>query len=333
MSIIEANNLSKTFKVNKKRNFIDYFKLNKNNETIKSVDSISFNITEGEKVGLIGLNGAGKSTLIKMMTGILLPTSGNISVLGRDPFIDRIKNNKEISTVFGQRCKLRWDISPMESYYLIKEMYDICDSDFYNRLKYLSGLLDLNSFIYSPVRTLSLGQKMKAELVSSFLYDPKIVFLDEPTIGLDIISKDSIIKFLKEVKSETTLILTTHDFEDIEKICDRVIILYKGKIIKDCSIDNISNIYDMENLEVVLKRIPSNIEKSLDLLRYTYTLDSNIIKIDTTYNNDKSKLVKEVYKIFDKDIDIIQFSKINFKDSLKYFLNENIERNDNNEQV
>lgn len=333
MSIIEANNLSKTFKVNKKRNFIDYFKLNKNNETIKSVDSISFNIAEGEKVGLIGLNGAGKSTLIKMMTGILLPTSGNISVLGRDPFIDRIKNNKEISTVFGQRCKLRWDISPMESYYLIKEMYDICDSDFYNRLKYLSGLLDLNSFIYSPVRTLSLGQKMKAELVSSFLYDPKIVFLDEPTIGLDIISKDSIIKFLKEVKSETTLILTTHDFEDIEKICDRVIILYKGKIIKDCSIDNISNIYDMENLEVVLKRIPSNIEKSLDLLRYTYTLDSNIIKIDTTYNNDKSKLVKEVYKIFDKDIDIIQFSKINFKDSLKYFLNENIERNDNNEQV
>ena len=333
MSIIEANNLSKTFKVNKKRNFIDYFKLNKNNETIKSVDSISFNITEGEKVGLIGLNGAGKSTLIKMMTGILLPTSGNISVLGRDPFIDRIKNNKEISTVFGQRCKLRWDISPMESYYLIKEMYDICDSDFYNRLKYLSGLLDLNSFIYSPVRTLSLGQKMKAELVSSFLYDPKIVFLDEPTIGLDIISKDSIIKFLKEVKSETTLILTTHDFEDIEKICDRVIILYKGKIIKDCSIDNISNIYDMENLEVVLKRIPSNIEKSLDLLRYTYTLDSNIIKIDTTYNNDKSKLVKEVYKIFDKDIDIIQFSKINFKDSLKYFLNENIERNYNNEQV
>lgn len=333
MSIIEANNLSKTFKVNKKRNFIDYFKLNKNNETIKPVDSISFNITEGEKVGLIGLNGAGKSTLIKMMTGILLPTSGNISVLGRDPFIDRIKNNKEISTVFGQRCKLRWDISPMESYYLIKEMYDICDSDFYNRLKYLSGLLDLNSFIYSPVRTLSLGQKMKAELVSSFLYDPKIVFLDEPTIGLDIISKDSIIKFLKEVKSETTLILTTHDFEDIEKICDRVIILYKGKIIKDCSIDNISNIYDMENLEVVLKRIPSNIEKSLDLLRYTYTLDSNIIKIDTTYNNDKSKLVKEVYKIFDKDIDIIQFSKINFKDSLKYFLNENIERNDNNEQV
>lgn len=333
MSIIEANNLSKTFKVNKKRNFIDYFKLNKNNETIKSVDSISFNITEGEKVGLIGLNGAGKSTLIKMMTGILLPTSGNISVLGRDPFIDRIKNNKEISTVFGQRCKLRWDISPMESYYLIKEMYDICDYDFYNRLKYLSGLLDLNSFIYSPVRTLSLGQKMKAELVSSFLYDPKIVFLDEPTIGLDIISKDSIIKFLKEVKSETTLILTTHDFEDIEKICDRVIILYKGKIIKDCSIDNISNIYDMENLEVVLKRIPSNIEKSLDLLRYTYTLDSNIIKIDTTYNNDKSKLVKEVYKIFDKDIDIIQFSKINFKDSLKYFLNENIERNYNNEQV
>lgn len=333
MSIIEANNLSKTFKVNKKRNFIDYFKLNKNNETIKSADSISFNIAEGEKVGLIGLNGAGKSTLIKMMTGILLPTSGNISVLGRDPFIDRIKNNKEISTVFGQRCKLRWDISPMESYYLIKEMYDICDSDFYNRLKYLSGLLDLNSFIYSPVRTLSLGQKMKAELVSSFLYDPKIVFLDEPTIGLDIISKDSIIKFLKEVKSETTLILTTHDFEDIEKICDRVIILYKGKIIKDCSIDNISNIYDMENLEVVLKRIPSNIEKSLDLLRYTYTLDSNIIKIDTTYNNDKSKLVKEVYKIFDKDIDIIQFSKINFKDSLKYFLNENIERNDNNEQV
>lgn len=331
MSIIEANNLSKTFKVNKKRNFIDYFKFQKNNEIIKSVDSVSFSINEGEKVGLIGLNGAGKSTLIKMMTGILLPASGNISVLGRDPFVDRIENNKEISTVFGQRCKLRWDISPMESYYLIKEMYDVSDSDFYNRLKYLSSLLDLDSFIYSPVRTLSLGQKMKAELVSSFLYNPKIVFLDEPTIGLDILSKDSIIKFLNEVKNKTTLILTTHDFEDIEKICDRVIILHKGKIIKDCSIDDISNIYDMENLEVVLKTIPSNIKESLDSLGYTYTLNSNIIRIDTTYNNDKSKLVREVYKIFDKDIDIIQFSKINFKDSLRYFLDENIKKNNDDE--
>lgn len=329
MNIIEANNLSKEFKINKKRNFIDYFNFKKNNETIKSIDSVNFNISEGEKVGLIGLNGAGKSTLIKMMTGILLPSSGSISVLGRDPFTDRIKNNKEISTVFGQRCKLRWDVSPMESYYLIKEMYDICDLDFDNRLKYLSRLLDINSFIYSPVRTLSLGQKMKAELVSSFLYDPKIVFLDEPTIGLDILSKDSIVKFLKEVKNKTTLILTTHDFEDIEKICDRVIILHKGKIIKDCSIDEISNIYDMENLEILLKRIPTDIEKKLDSLGYTYTLDSNIIRIDTTCNRDKSKLVKEVYKLFDKDIDIIQFSKINFKDSLKYFLNENIKRNDN----
>ncbi|MDD7306044.1 MAG: ATP-binding cassette domain-containing protein, partial [Peptoniphilaceae bacterium] len=168
MSIIEANNLNKEFKINRKRNFIDYFKFQKNNETIKSIDSVNFNISEGEKVGLIGLNGAGKSTLIKMMTGILLPSSGSISVLGRDPFTDRIKNNKEISTVFGQRCKLRWDVSPMESYYLIKDMYDICDLDFDNRLKYLSRLLDINSFIYSPVRTLSLGQKMKAELVSSF---------------------------------------------------------------------------------------------------------------------------------------------------------------------
>nr|WP_279585886.1 ATP-binding cassette domain-containing protein [Petrotoga sibirica] len=288
------------------------------------MSSLSFKIEDGETVGLIGLNGAGKSTLIKMMTGILAPTSGEIRVLGNDPFKDRLINNRKISTVFGQRCKLRWDVSPMESYYLIKDMYDINDKDFKNRISYFSEILGLSTFINNPVRTLSLGQKMKAELAGAFLYDPEIIFLDEPTIGLDVLTKDSILNFLNSIKGTTTILLTTHDFDDIEKLCDRVIILHEGRIIHDSPVNDISSIYNLEMLEVIFKDLPENIESKFDFKNYKFDIKKNMVKIDVSSINNKSELIKKIYETFNKDIDFVRVSKISFKDALKYFLNEQL---------
>lgn len=324
MDVINIKDLNKEFKISEKKTFRDYFKIKTNKKTIKSVNSISLKVKKGETVGLIGLNGAGKSTLIKMMTGILAQTSGEIEVLGNNPFEDRIINNRKISTVFGQRCKLRWDVSPMESFFLIKDMYGVSKDDFEDRINYLSSILGLSDFINNPVRTLSLGQRMRAELASAFLYEPEIIFLDEPTIGLDIITKDSIYNFLDSIKNKTTIILTTHDFDDIEKICDRVVVLHKGRIIHDSPTNNISNIYDTKMLEVVFKYNIKSIENKLDFKDYKYYIEGNTIKIDLDKNVNKSELIKEIYLKYEDLVDYVQITKISFKDSLKYFLNEQL---------
>lgn len=324
MSIIKANKLTKEFIISEKKNFKDYMKLKSKKKIIRSVSDVSFNIDPNETVGLIGLNGAGKSTLIKMMTGILAPTYGEIKVLGNDPFKDRIINNRKISTVFGQRCKLRRDVSPIESYYLIRDMYGVDKNKFNERISYFSNILGISSFIDNPVRTLSLGQKMKAELAGAFIYDPKIIFLDEPTVGLDVLTKDSILNFLNSIKGMTTIILTTHDLEDIEKICDRVIIIHKGKIIHDSPTKEIENIYNMERLEVTFKRLNKNIEDKFNIGKYDYIIDNNVIKIDVSNVSNKSDLIKSIYQSFSDDINYVQFSKIGFKDSLKYFLKEQL---------
>lgn len=322
MALIETNNLTKQFKVNKNKSFIDYFKFKSQKQIVTSVDSVSFKINSGETVGLIGLNGAGKSTLIKMMTGILSPSSGSVRVFGNDPFEKREINNKKISTVFGQRSNLRRDVSPMESYYIIKDMYDVSDEDFKSRLDYLTDILDVKDFINNPVRTLSLGQRMKAELISAFLYNPQIVFLDEPTIGLDILTKDSILDFLNTIKEKTTIILTTHDFEDIERICDRVIILHHGKVINDSNKEHISQIYNIEKLEVYFEKIDENIKSKLLAKDLDLSFDNNKAIIDISNIKDRSELVKNIYDDLASSIDSIKFANISFKDSLKYFLGE-----------
>ena len=186
----------------------------------RAVEDISFNIEKGEIVGYIGSNGAGKSTTIKMMTGILNPTKGECLVNGLNPSKNRRKNAKNIGVVFGQRTQLWWDLPLSESFTILKEIYNVSDEDYEKRMEFLNKVLELQDFFDKPVRTLSLGQRMRADLGAALLHNPKVLYLDEPTIGLDLIVKDNIRNAIKEIneKYQTTVILTTHDIEDIEEL-------------------------------------------------------------------------------------------------------------------
>jgi len=203
--------------------------------TVRAVDRVAFSIERGEMVGYIGANGAGKSTTIKMLTGILVPTSGRIIANGFVPYRDRRKYTKELGVVFGQRTQLWWDIAVVESFKLLKEIYEISDHDYRQRLGVFSEILSVKDYLYTPVRKLSLGERMRCDLAAALLHNPPLLFLDEPTIGLDVVAKDHIREFLKEINrvSRTTVLLTTHDLSDIEELCSRIIIIDRGKILFD----------------------------------------------------------------------------------------------------
>lgn len=204
---------------------------------IKAVDDVSFTINDGESVGYIGANGAGKSTTIKMMSGIITPTSGEILIEGMRPYVssERKKVLKQIGVVFGQKTQLWYDLPLTETYDLLRHIYEIPENEYKERLAYLTEVLGLTPFISSPVRTLSLGQRMRADIAASMLHNPKLLFLDEPTIGLDVLVKHKLIKAIRDIRKQynTTLILTTHAMSDIEDLCERVILLDEGKIIYD----------------------------------------------------------------------------------------------------
>jgi ABC-2 type transport system ATP-binding protein len=202
---------------------------------IVAVSDVSFTIECGEAVGYLGPNGAGKSTMIKMLTGILLPSTGKLRVLERVPHLERKKNAREIGVVFGQRSQLWWDLPVLDSFELHRRIYQIPAERYRTNLARFSELLALGPFLDRPVRQLSLGQRMRAELVMALLHDPKILFLDEPTIGLDVVAKDAVRKFLREVNHEqgVTVILTTHDLQDIEQICPRLILVHEAKLLFD----------------------------------------------------------------------------------------------------
>ena len=210
-----------------------------------AVNKISLDIKKGEIVGYIGANGAGKSTTIKIITGILIPTSGNCTVNGIVPYENRQKNAKQIGVVFGQRTQLWWDLPLTETFSILKDIYDVSENDFKVRMRFLNEVLGLDEFIHSAVRTLSLGQRMRADLGAALIHNPKILFLDEPTIGLDVLVKEKLRKAIKEInkKFQTTVILTTHDLSDIEELCDRIIIIDKGSKVYDGSVSQIKNEY------------------------------------------------------------------------------------------
>ena len=210
-----------------------------------AVNDISFHIDKGEIVGYIGSNGAGKSTTIKMMTGILTPTSGECIANGINPSKDRKANAKNIGVVFGQRTQLWWDLPLNESFTILKEIYNVSDEDYTERMKFLNEVLELEEFMDRPVRTLSLGQRMRGDLGAALLHNPKVLYLDEPTIGLDLVVKDNIRKAIKKINEmyETTIILTTHDIGDIEELCNRIIIIDKGRKIYDGSLEKLKDIY------------------------------------------------------------------------------------------
>ena len=202
---------------------------------------LNFEIPKGEIFGFIGANGAGKSTTIKMLTGILTPTSGTCLINGKNPQKNRTAYVKDIGVVFGQRTQLWWDLALQETYSVLKEIYDISDTEFHKRMAFLNEVLDLNAFIKDPVRTLSLGQRMRADIAASLLHNPKVLFLDEPTIGLDVAVKDNIRKAIKQINQEeqTTILLTTHDLNDIELICDRIFMIDRGQEIFDGSVSQL----------------------------------------------------------------------------------------------
>lgn len=265
------------------------------NEKVRkvAVDNISFEIGKGEIVGYIGSNGAGKSTTIKMMTGILKPTSGVCIVNGIDPSKDRVLNAKNIGVVFGQRTQLWWDLPLSESFTILKEIYDVSDADYEERMRFLNEVLDLPEFFDQPVRTLSLGQRMRADLGASLLHNPKVLYLDEPTIGLDLIVKDKIreaIKIINE-KYKTTVILTTHDIGDIEELCNRIIIIDEGKKIYDGGLKELKDTYGKKrrvNMEVSDLKLC----KKTDWIAITGKKD-----IDLSYDDEQGKI--SFY--FDKD--------------------------------
>ncbi|ANF95537.1 ABC transporter ATP-binding protein [Paenibacillus bovis] len=244
MQAIEVQDLRKNFRIQQSRGGLkgalqDLFA--REYREVAAVNDISFTIPQGEICGYIGENGAGKSTTIKMLTGILVPTSGHIKVNGYVPYQEREKFVQGIGVVFGQRSQLWWDIGVIESFQLLRKVYQVSEADFKKRLDELVERLQLQELLSRPVRKLSLGQRMRCELVAALLHNPSIVFLDEPTIGLDIVVKSEIREFLKDLNRTqgTTILLTTHDLQDIEALCSRVIMLDAGSIIYDGGLDEL----------------------------------------------------------------------------------------------
>lgn len=246
--IIRADRLNKQFRSQRRKEgpFGTLQTLFSREYDVKSaVRDVSFELDAGELVGYIGPNGAGKSTTIKMLTGILVPTSGTATVNGIVPWQHRTANARQIGVVFGQRTQLYWDLPLVESFRLLKAIYTIDDDTFERNLRSFSDLLALDEFIRTPVRQLSLGQRMRGDFVASMLHEPRVVFLDEPTIGLDVVAKEAIRSFIARVNRErgTTFILTTHDLADVEKLCARIILIDHGQKLYDGSIDAIKQRY------------------------------------------------------------------------------------------
>ncbi|MET7611354.1 ABC transporter ATP-binding protein [Streptomyces seoulensis] len=230
---IALEKVGKVFEVRRKTGF-----LKRERREVRAVDSISFTVARGEMVGYIGPNGAGKSTTIKMLTGILTPTSGRLRVAGIDPSRERTRLASRIGVVFGQRTTLWWDLPLIDSYRLAHRMYRIPDARYRENLDRCVELLELADLLDVPVRQLSLGQRMRGDIAAALLHDPEVLYLDEPTIGLDVVSKAKVRGFLKELNAErgTTVLLTTHDLQDIEQLCSRVMVIDHGRLVYDGSL-------------------------------------------------------------------------------------------------
>lgn len=272
--MISVKNLTKVYLSHlRQKNLLADLFWRKYKKTI-ALNNISFSINQGEFVGFIGPNGAGKTTTLKILSGILFPTSGKVNVLGFYPFDKKREFLKQISFVMGQRNQLLWDLPAIDTFLLNKEIYEIDDSQFKKNLSILADLLNCSNLINKPVKTLSLGERMKMELIAAFLHDPKIIFLDEPTIGLDLFSQEAIRRFLKDYQKEfkKTIILTSHYLEDVKKLAKRLIIINMGKIIYDGQLKKIINDYSKtKKIKLTLEeKVPEEILKKYPFSFYQY---------------------------------------------------------------
>lgn len=301
--IIKVEQLTKKFKIQKKTSgFKNFFKSEYKN--IIAVDKLSFAIKKGERVAFIGPNGAGKSTTIKMLSSILYPTSGTAEVMGMTPWDNRKKLSYNIGTVFGQRSQLWYNLPVQDSFALLGKIYDIDEIKFKRRLSKLVKLFEIRDLLTHPTCSLSLGQRMRCEIVASLIHNPQVLFLDEPTIGLDVTAKEIIRNLIKKqaLEEETTLLLTSHDTDDMEKVCDRVIIINKGKLIFDNTLNKLKDSYlskkymevtsesgEKIKTEVNTKETP--VKKALEELMKKYHV------VDMTVENPPmEEIIKEIYR-------------------------------------
>ena len=318
--MIRLENISKTYKVySREKGLWNSFKsvFRRKYKIIEALKDVSFTINEGEIVGYIGPNGAGKSTTIKIMTGIISPTSGNCLINGFNPSKDRQKYVRTIGAVFGQRSNLAWDVPVIDSFELLKDIYRVSDEEYEKNLKNLTQKLDLDGLLTRPLRSLSLGQRMRCEIAGALLHSPKILFLDEPTIGLDSISKIKVREFIKEMNKETklTVILTTHDMNDIDALTNRIILIGKGQKLYDGSFEKIKEEYSKS---VLVKVQMAEVYDKVEIKGYqTLSIDGTEVQLknlpETTFSY--VKLVQELeknYKIVDISTTALELEEVIF---------------------
>ena len=331
-NIIEIKNITKEFKVLNRREGLkgslkDLF--SRDYKIVRAVDNISMSIEQGEIVGYLGPNGAGKSTTIKMMTGILEPTSGEILVGGNVPYQNRTKNAQEIGVVFGQRSQLWWALPLIESFKILKDIYGVSYEDYNNMLTLYKSLVDIEPLLHKPVRQMSLGQRTLSDILAAFLHNPKIVFLDEPTIGLDVSMKAKIRTLIHALNKEknTTVILTTHDMGDVDALCERIVIIDKGKMLYDNDIEHLKNFFG--SYRTLKIRIDGDLKQQAEKIQHElsgFSVSADNEWISILVDEEKSK-VMELLSQLQKSYEIrdMQLEEISTEEVIKKIYEEGVQ--------
>ena len=329
--IIEIKNITKEFKVlnrheGLKGSLKDLF--SRDYKIVRAVDNISMNIEKGEMVGYLGPNGAGKSTTIKMMTGVLEPTTGEILVDGVVPYKNRSKNAQKIGVVFGQRSQLWWALPLVESFKLLKDIYQIPDKDYKDLLEFYQSLVDIEPLLHKPVRQMSLGQRTLSDILAAFLHNPKIVFLDEPTIGLDVSMKAKIRTLIHALNKEkkTTVILTTHDMGDVDALCKRIVIIDKGKMLYDNDIEHLKSFFG--SYRTLKIRVSGDLKQRADAISKElpdFSVSSDDEWISVLVDEDKAKVI-DVLGQLQKEYDIrdMKLEEISSEEVIKKIYEEGV---------
>ena len=331
-AIIQIKNITKEFKVLNRREGLkgslkDLF--SRDYKIVRAVDNISMDIKQGEIVGYLGPNGAGKSTTIKMMTGVLEPTSGEILVSGNIPYKNRTKNAQEIGVVFGQRSQLWWALPLIESFKLLKDIYQISDSDYNSMMHLYQSLVDIELLLHKPVRQMSLGQRTLSDILAAFLHNPKIVFLDEPTIGLDVSMKSKIRILINSLNKEknTTVILTTHDMGDVDALCQRIVIIDKGKMLYNNDIEHLKGFFG--SYRTLKIRIDGDLKQQAEMIQkelpeFLASADEEWISI--LIDEEKSKIMEVLHQLQKShEIRDMQLQEISTEEIIKKIYEEGVE--------
>lgn len=332
-NIIELKNVTKEFKVlnrseGLKGSFKDLF--SRDYRIVRAVDDISLSVKQGEIVGFLGPNGAGKSTTIKMMTGVLEPSFGELIINNRIPYKERTKNSQEIGVVFGQRSQLWWSLPLIESFKILRDIYQIPQSEYDGMLELYSSLVNFKELLHKPIRQMSLGQRTLSDILAAFLHNPKIVFLDEPTIGLDVAMKSKIRELIAELNRQrnTTVILTTHDMGDVDALCERIIIIDKGKMLYDNDITHLRKFFGSYRTLKVRPREPMEVmvEKlSEELEDFEVVISKEEEWISILVNEEKTSVLKVLSNIQENHkIKDVQLQEISTEEVIKKIYGEGI---------